>query len=131
MESESIRKITSFLRALLEREGYAERLVESGFKSITPEVMCMWVRERVKLLPDGVKKLYFENPLVAPLTRRVLSHHRSLIEYYLGHPENTLNKICEVNPANAEALKNLAIREYVLNELTTTYEYLKGFINGR
>jgi hypothetical protein len=123
-----MKKVTAFLEMLINKDGYAESLVEAGFRSITPDAIRMWVKEGVKLLPDGAKKLYFENPLVAPITRRVLIHHWKLVDHYLGHPENTLEKINSVNPENAEVLRDRDVCEYVVKEVNDTYNYLKRFV---
>ncbi len=123
-----MKKVTAFLEMLINRDGYAENLVEAGFRSITPDAIRMWVEEGVKLLPDGVKKLYFENPFVAPITRRVLIRHWRLVDHYLGHPEDTLKKISSVNPENAEVLRDRDVSEYVVKEVNDTYNYLKHFI---
>lgn len=128
MDQESVKKVTAFLEMLINRDGYAENLVEAGFRSITPDAIRMWVEEGVKLLPDGVKKLYFENPFVAPITRRVLIRHWRLVDHYLGHPEDTLKKISSVNPENAEVLRDRDVSEYVVKEVNDTYNYLKHFI---
>jgi hypothetical protein len=128
VDQESVKKVTAFLEMLINRDGYAENLVEAGFRSITSDAIRMWVEEGVKLLPDGVKKLYFENPLVAPITRRVLIRHWRLVDHYLGHPEETLKKISSVNPQNAEVLRDRDVSEYVVKEVNDTYNYLKQFI---
>ncbi|PSO03621.1 hypothetical protein B9Q04_20105 [Candidatus Marsarchaeota G2 archaeon BE_D] len=128
MSQDSVKRITVFLQTLISRDGYAEKLVEAGFRSITPEAIRMWVKEGVKLLPDGVKKLYFENPLVAPMTRRVLIHHWRVVDHYLGHPENTLEKISAVNPDNARVLRDKGFSDYILKEVNDTYNYLKRFV---
>jgi len=123
-----VRKVTAFLEALINRDGYAERLVEAGFRSITPEAIRMWVQEGVKLLPDDVRRLYFENPLVAPITRRALTRHWGLVDHYLGNPENTLEKIGSVSSENAEVLRDKSVREYIVREVNDTYGYLKHFV---
>jgi len=126
----SLQKVVSFLNRLAEDRRYAEALVDSSFRAITPDAIRMWVREDVKLLPEEVRKLYFENPCIAPHTKRALAENWDIVEEYLGQPENTLRKMLSANPQNAEALSDPKIREYVVGEINSTYRYLKEFVWG-
>lgn len=120
-------KVVAFLKRL-EDTKFAEGLVESGFKAITPDAIRMWVREGVKLLPDQVRRLYFENPKLAPHTRRALAKNWALVEHYLGDPENTFRKMVSANPENRAVLEEPRVRSYILEEIRKTYEYLARFV---
>jgi hypothetical protein len=129
--ADQLERIRRFLSMVVEKEGYVESLLESGFRSVSPEAIRMWVVDHVRLLPSRVKELYFEDPLIAPYTRRALQKHWGLVEFYLGDPDNTLNKMVSTNPANAEPLSDPTIRSYVVEELRHTYGYLKKFLETR
>lgn len=130
MAQDSLKKIVAFLERLATNRSLAESLVESGFRAVTPDAIRMWVREKVKLLPDEVRKLYFENPEIAPYTRRALIQNWALVERYLAKPDNTLKKIASISPENEELLEDPQTRSYVIEELTGTYKYLVEFAFG-
>lgn len=128
MAQNHVEKIVGFLRRLAEDGSLAERLVESGFRAVTADAIKMWVRESVKLLPEDVKALYFENPLIAPHTRRALASNWALVEKYLGNPQNTLQKMASVSPENRVALQDPATKSYIMKEIEETYSYLVSFM---
>ncbi|PSN99068.1 hypothetical protein B9Q11_01340 [Candidatus Marsarchaeota G2 archaeon ECH_B_SAG-F08] len=123
-------KIKRFLLQILDDEKRVFEILEGGFRAVTPEAIEMWVKERVSLLPPSLKKLYFENQELAPLTKRVLMRYQGLIEYYLANPENTLRRLCEANPENAKLVLKEPYKGYILNELKSAYEYIKRFLGS-
>jgi hypothetical protein len=80
-------KIKRFLLQILDDEKRVFEILEGGFRAVTPEAIEMWVKERVSLLPPSLKKLYFENEELAPLTKRVLMRYQRAHRVLSRNPE--------------------------------------------
>jgi hypothetical protein len=117
-----------YLRLLLSDDTKVLEFVDSSFRSVTPEAIQRWMDENLELLPEDVRRLYFENQLTSPLTKRILRKWWGIVEFYLGSPENTINALVRANERNKEILMDPRIREYIHSQLTNAYEYLKSLV---
>lgn len=115
------KKIVPFLRSLLKSEKDVEEFVDRSLGVITPEVIKYWVQNNVKLIPDTTRKLYFENRAIKPLFRKVVKNHWTLIDYYLGHPDRTYERLIEAHPDNMKILESEETKRYIEKEMKNGY----------
>ncbi len=124
--SSSLAKAIQFLKLLASDDKSVSEFLERSFRGVTPDVIERWVKDKVELLPPTARKLYFENPVVAPWSRRVIRRHWNIVEDYLGRPETTIWKLVS-KPGNAEVLSRDEVLAYVKKQLCDTYLYFKTF----
>lgn len=115
-----------YLQLLLSDDAKVLEFINASFRSITPEAIRRWVDEEVELLPESVRRLYFENPFISPLAKKILRKWWNVVEFYLANPENTINAMIEANKRNKEILAEPRVRKYVESQLTKSYEYLRS-----
>lgn len=106
-----------------------KELIENSFKAITPEILQYWIKNDVNLIPESVRKLYFENPLVRPIFKEVVKKYFHLIEPYFKSPEKAVEKLVEYHPENKDILESEEARKYIEEQAREIYELFQKLID--